>query len=62
MSPEEHPPDFQEPHDGHGFMIGLVAGKIFAKHLVGQKPDIDFSMLDYKRFERGKLLIEPNIT
>ncbi|MDL2264102.1 FAD-binding oxidoreductase [Synergistaceae bacterium OttesenSCG-928-I11] len=49
-------------YSGHGFMLGPVAGKILAQHLVGQKPDIDFSMLDYKRFERGELLIEPNIT
>lgn len=49
-------------YSGHGFMLGPVAGKILAQHLVGQKPDIDFSMLDYKRFERGELLVEPNIT
>lgn len=49
-------------YSGHGFMLGPVAGKILAQHLVGEKPDIDFSMLDYKRFERGELLLEPNIT
>jgi sarcosine oxidase subunit beta len=49
-------------YSGHGFMLGPIAGRILAQHLTGAKPDIDFSMLDYKRFERGELIIEPNIT
>lgn len=49
-------------YSGHGFMLGPVAGKILAQSLTGSKPYIDYSMLDYKRFERGELLIEPNIT
>jgi sarcosine oxidase subunit beta len=49
-------------YSGHGFMLGPIAGRILAQHLTGSKPDIDFSVLDYKRFARGELLIEPNIT
>ena len=49
-------------YSGHGFMLAPVAGKILAQHITGNKPDIDFTMLDYKRFERGELLLEPNIT
>jgi sarcosine oxidase subunit beta len=49
-------------YSGHGFMLGPIAGKILAQHLTGNKPDIDFSMLDYKRFARGELIVEPNIT
>ena len=46
---------------GHGFMLGPIAGKILAQHIVGIKPDIDFSMLDYRRFERGELIKEHNV-
>ncbi|MDR1965952.1 MAG: FAD-binding oxidoreductase [Synergistaceae bacterium] len=49
-------------YSGHGFMLGPIAGKLLAQHLVGAKPDIDFSMLDYRRFARGELIVEPNIT
>jgi hypothetical protein len=35
---------------------------VLAQSLTGAKPDIDFSMLDYKRFARGELIVEPNIT
>jgi sarcosine oxidase subunit beta len=49
-------------YSGHGFMLGPIAGKVLAQHLTGAKPDIDFSILDYRRFARGELIIEPNIT
>ena len=49
-------------YSGHGFMLGPIAGRILAQHLTGNKPDIDFSILDYRRFARGELIIEPNIT
>ncbi|MDR1650459.1 MAG: FAD-binding oxidoreductase, partial [Synergistaceae bacterium] len=49
-------------YSGHGFMLGPIAGKILAQHLTGAVPDIDFSMLDYRRFARGELIVEPNIT
>lgn len=49
-------------YSGHGFMLGPIAGKVLAQHLTGSKPDIDFSILDYRRFAKGELILEPNIT
>ncbi|MCL2684543.1 MAG: FAD-binding oxidoreductase [Synergistaceae bacterium] len=49
-------------YSGHGFMLAPIAGKVLAQHLTGNKPDIDFSVLDYRRFARGELIVEPNIT
>ncbi|MDR0765282.1 MAG: FAD-binding oxidoreductase [Synergistaceae bacterium] len=49
-------------YSGHGFMLGPIAGRILAQRLTGNKPDIDFSTLDYRRFARGELIVEPNIT
>jgi len=48
-------------YSGHGFMLGPIAGKILAQHIAGEKPDIDFSILDYRRFERGELIREHNV-
>ena len=48
-------------YSGHGFMLGPVAGKILAQQIAGKKPDIDFSMLDYRRFARGEHIIESNV-
>lgn len=48
-------------YSGHGFMLAPVAGKILAQHIAGHKPDIDFSMLDYRRFARGEHIIESNV-
>ncbi len=48
-------------YSGHGFMLSPVAGKILAQHIVGQKPDIDFTMLDYRRFARGEHIMESNV-
>ncbi len=48
-------------YSGHGFMLGPVAGKILSQHLTGQTPDIDFSMLDYRRFARGEHIKESNV-
>ncbi|NLM70682.1 MAG: FAD-binding oxidoreductase, partial [Synergistaceae bacterium] len=48
-------------YSGHGFMLAPVAGKILAQHIAGQKPDIDFSMLDYRRFARGEHIMESNV-
>jgi sarcosine oxidase subunit beta len=49
-------------YSGHGFMLGPIAGKILAQSITGSEPDIDFSMLDYRRFARGELIVEPAIT
>lgn len=48
-------------YSGHGFMLAPVAGKILAQHILGKKPDIDFSMLDYRRFARGEHIRESNV-
>ncbi len=49
-------------YSGHGFMLAPVAGKILAQHITGKKPpDIDFSMLDYRRFARGEHIRESNV-
>lgn len=48
-------------YSGHGFMLAPVAGKILAQHITGQKQDIDFSMLDYRRFSRGEHIRESNV-
>jgi sarcosine oxidase subunit beta len=49
-------------YSGHGFMLGPIAGRILAQHIIGKESDIDFSMLDYRRFARGELIVEPAIT
>jgi len=48
-------------YSGHGFMLAPVAGKILAQHITGGKPDIDFTMLDYRRFARGEHIMESNV-
>lgn len=46
---------------GHGFMLGPVAGQIMSALLNGEKPPFDPTIMDYKRFERGEKIIEPNV-
>lgn len=46
---------------GHGFMLGPVAGQIMTSLLNGETPSIDPTIMDYHRFERGELIIEPNV-
>jgi sarcosine oxidase subunit beta len=46
---------------GHGFMLGPVAGQIMTSVLNGEKPIIDPTIMDYHRFERGELIVEPNV-
>lgn len=46
---------------GHGFMLAPVAGKIMTSLLNGETPDIDPTIMDYHRFERGEPIIEPNV-
>ena len=48
-------------YSGHGFMLGPVAGRILAQHITGRRPDIDISMLDYRRFARGEHILESNV-
>jgi sarcosine oxidase subunit beta len=49
-------------YSGHGFMLAPISGKVLAQQLTGQTPDVDLNTLDYRRFARGELLLEPNIT
>ncbi|MDR1481550.1 MAG: FAD-binding oxidoreductase [Synergistaceae bacterium] len=49
-------------YSGHGFMLSPIAGKVLAQQLTGNTPDIDLSVLDYRRFARGELIMEPHIT
>ena len=46
---------------GHGFMLAPVAGQIMAALLNGSKPPFDTTIMDYRRFERGEKIVEPNV-
>lgn len=46
---------------GHGFMLAPVAGQIMTSLLNGETPFIDPTVMDYHRFERGELIVEPNV-
>ncbi|WP_281680085.1 NAD(P)/FAD-dependent oxidoreductase [Synergistes jonesii] len=46
---------------GHGFMLAPVAGQIMTALLNGDKPPFDPTIMDYKRFERGEKIVEPNV-
>ncbi len=46
---------------GHGFMLGPVAGQIMTALLNGATPPIDPTIMDYRRFERGERIVEPNV-
>lgn len=47
---------------GHGFMHGPVSGKIMSEIILdGQSSSLDVSMLDFDRFEGGRLIKEYNV-
>jgi sarcosine oxidase subunit beta len=47
---------------GHGFMHGPVSGKIMSEIILdGQSSSLDVSMLDFARFEGGRLIKEYNV-
>ena len=47
---------------GHGFMHGPIAGKLLAEVIhTGRATTVDVSMLDYARFEQGRLIREYNV-
>jgi len=48
-------------YSGHGFMLGPVTGIGMAEMILGLEPSIDISMLNFNRFEKGQLLIEPSV-
>lgn len=46
---------------GHGFMLAPVAGQIMTSLMNGETPSIDPTIMDYRRFERGEPIVEPNV-
>ena len=47
---------------GHGFMHGPIVGKLMAEFIhTGRAETVDVSMLDYWRFEEGRLIREYNV-
>ncbi len=46
---------------GHGFMVAPMATRVLAQMMLGLKPEMDISPLSLQRFERGELLLEPNV-
>ncbi len=46
---------------GHGFMLAPVVGRIMAQMIAGSPAEVDVSMLDLGRFERGQLVLEPSV-
>ena len=72
VTPDAHPVIGPVPHiegyflvtgfSGHGFMHGPVAGLLTAEYIVDGRPQtLDVSMLDYGRFEEGRLIQEYNV-
>jgi len=46
---------------GHGFMIAPRIAILVANHLTGRADELDIEMFSKKRFETGKLFIEPSV-
>lgn len=46
---------------GHGFMIAPYTSKLMAQAILGQKPEMAIDMLNYDRFARGELILEPAV-
>lgn len=46
---------------GHGFMLAPMTGRLMAQMILGEPMDMDITMLDLERFERGELIREPNV-
>ncbi len=46
---------------GHGFMVAPMATRVLAQMIAGMEVDMDISGLDLGRFDRGELLLEPNV-
>lgn len=72
VTPDAHPIIGPVPHvagyyvvtgfSGHGFMHGPVAGLLTAEYILeGVPTTLDISMLDYGRFEEGRLVQEYNV-
>lgn len=72
VTPDAHPIIGSIPHvdgyyvvtgfSGHGFMHGPVAGLLIAEMIIdGAAYTLDVSVLDYARFEQGRLIQEYNV-
>lgn len=48
-------------YSGHGFMLAPFTGRLMAELIATGNSSMDITMLDYKRFERGELIIEPAV-
>ena len=48
-------------YSGHGFMFGPVTGVVMSEIILGLKSTIDISKLNYDRFAKGELFIEPSV-
>ena len=48
-------------YSGHGFMFAPISGQLIAELYTKGTTSIDISMLHYKRFERGELILEPAV-
>lgn len=48
-------------YSGHGFMLAPFTGRLMAELISTGRPSMDISMLDYRRFERGEMIIEPAV-
>ena len=46
---------------GHGFMVGPRIAILMANHLAGKDDTMDIRMFSKKRYETGKLLLEPAV-
>ncbi len=48
-------------YSGHGFMVAPMATRVLAQMITGETPALDLGPLDLGRFDRGELLLEPNV-
>ncbi len=46
---------------GHGFMIAPYTAKLMAQAILGEEPEMKIDMLNYDRFEKGELILEPAV-
>jgi sarcosine oxidase subunit beta len=71
VTPDAHPIIGKTPIEGyhiasgfsgHGFMHGPITGKLTAEIILdGRATTMDISMLDYARFNEGRLILEYNV-
>lgn len=47
-------------YSGHGYMMGPISAKLAAQDILGETPEIDLSVYDYHRFEKGETIMDPN--